>query len=242
MEPLEGVTCGVDGHDPECLCDVVIHEPTPINIHAVQGMWMGQEVADANGFQNWDNPTEVLDYLCAVLLLHDCYDFQKRYCQDTVTQEQIRPRADGYVTEFSIIRVTVRKAMSTRDATIGKVLWGHDLTAEQFTRAISNGHWEMDMPTLLQFEEAIVSGSPSIPTLASRFGMSERAVKNLLSYWPKNKRPVATRGVKNQPHQIRARELVKAGVRNTDVIHIIQNEFGVTLSRSAITKIRTRMK
>lgn len=242
MESLEGVTCGVDNHDPECLCDVVISQETVIDPIAVRGMWMGQEVADANGYENWDNPTEVLDYLCAILLLHDCYDFQKRYCQDTVTQEQIRPRADGYVTESSIIRVTIRKAMSTRDATISKVLADNNLTAGQFTRAISNGHWELDMATLLGFEEAIVSGSPSIPTLASRFGMGERAVKNLLGYWPKNKRPVATRGVKGQPHQIRARELVKAGVRNKDIIHIIENEFGVTLTSSAITKIRNRMK
>jgi hypothetical protein len=242
MESLEGMTCGVDNHDPECLCDVVISQETVIDPVAVRGMWMGQEVADANGYENWDNPQEVLNYLCDILFLHDCYDFQQRYCQDTIgKREQIRPRdSDGYVHKFSIIRVTMREAMSTEGATIAQALRDSGITSADFTRAISAGHWELDEPTLIRFEHVITTEVLSIPELMRRFGMKEGAVRNLLKYWPNRKRKSGRKS--GQPHQKRMRELVSQGVSNKEILRILKDEFDVSLTSAAVSRTRERMK
>lgn len=42
-------TCGVEGHDEDCLCDVIITKPTPITVTIPQDFRYGQEVVDYLG-------------------------------------------------------------------------------------------------------------------------------------------------------------------------------------------------
>lgn len=242
MESLEGMTCGTSGHGPDCLCDVIVSQETPIVRHAVQGMWMGQEVCDANGYENWDDDQEILNYLCDVLFLHDCYIFQQNYCQENNDgQEQIHSRGNGrHVTRNRSIRVTVREAMSTPRASILEVLREQNLTAEEFTRAVSNGHWEMNHDTLMRFERTIFDSSNTYKAIGKQFGLGQTSVARLYKYWPLAPIPKTASQFGSRARHRRMRELISQGVRNKDIIKIIQDEFGETVGASSISKMKRR--
>lgn len=241
MESVEVVTCGVPGHDDDCLCDVVIPSVTPIRKDAVQGMWMGQEICDANGYENWDDDQEILNYLCDVLFLYDCHHFQQQYCDSN--QETIKPRvSDGVIHPSARIRVTVREAMSTGRKPIGQVLAEHGLTAEEFTRAVSQGHWEMDGPTLAEFEAYIHNPKHTLGGIERKFGLGDGPAKRLRAYWPLRPTNIPKRGAGNHPYQRRMRELVTQGCANKDVVRIIKDEFGIDITTSAVTQVKRRMK
>lgn len=241
MESLEGMTCGVWGHEWDCLCDVKISQEIPINRIAVAGLWMGQEVADANGYENWDNPQEVLDYLCDVLFLHDCMAFQSQYCQSG--PERLAPIAGTtFVHPYRSIRVQVRQAMSTPGATIRAVLKDLGLTAEQFTRAASSGHWEMSMTTLEEFERAIMGGNPTYSELEARFSMTNAALRKFRLYWPHQIKDKVSRGVGGRPYQTRMRQLIADGYATSDIVRMLADEFDVTLTPSAVSLAKRRMK
>jgi hypothetical protein len=236
MESLEGMTCGVDNHDPECLCDVVIREVTPINIHAVQGMWMGQEVADANGYENWDNPEELLNYLCDVLFLHDCLDFRSRYCaDDDDNHEGLRP-----FQLWAKVRDSVLQRMAPEGATIRAVLESLGYTAEQFSRASTMGRYSFTMDELEQFESQVMGAPCADRILAGKFGITKSSAHNLKKYWPNRPTSGVYRGQGQHPYQLRMRELIALGKRPKEIVGILADEFGVTLTRSAVSAVKRR--
>lgn len=64
--------CGVDMHDDECLCDVVITDPTPIVVtDAVNDMWMGAEVCKVRGYGIPWTPDTMLEYFSDLCTFYD---------------------------------------------------------------------------------------------------------------------------------------------------------------------------
>lgn len=65
-------TCGVDMHPEECLCDVVITEPTPIRVaDAVDEMWMGAQLCEIRGYgRPWSNE-DMVNYFADMCLFYD---------------------------------------------------------------------------------------------------------------------------------------------------------------------------
>lgn len=237
MESLEGMTCGVDGHEWDCLCDVKISQEIPINRIAVAGLWMGQEVADANGYHDWDNPDEVLNYLCDVLFLHDCLDFQQKYCADNPDHS-----GDTTFETWAVIREAVKNRMADPDANIRSVLGALGYTAEQFTSAVTMGRYVMDMETLVRFENEIMAQTRTYAHLATQFSIGRYTASNLQKYWPHRPLTNKYRGTGARPYQARMRELVKAGVQPTAVVAVIKKEFDVTISKSAVSSLKKRMR
>ena len=238
MESVEVVTCGVDGHEEDCLCDVIVQHVTPVNVNAVQGLWMGQEVADACGLENWDDDQELLTYLCNVLLLHDKFIEEK---QLLVNAEQLVPqKGEVHIRTNKKIRVTVRRAMCAPDARIMDVLNEHGYSVPEFTRAASNGHWEMDEESLRHFEQQILSGEYSMCHMSTRYGLDEQTIGRFRKFWPNRPEQNKMPGNGNHPRNIRTRQLIKQGVAPADIIAIIRDEFGVTLSKSAISQQKRR--
>lgn len=66
------MNCGNILHPDTCLCDVVVHAPTPIAISdGVHGMWMGAQLCDARGYDApWTN-TKILDYFTDMCTFYD---------------------------------------------------------------------------------------------------------------------------------------------------------------------------
>ena len=236
---MEGMTCGTSGHGQDCLCDVVVSQETPINRNAVQGLWMGQEVADARGYENWDDPQELLNYLCDVLLLHDKFIEQQEMLEGE--PEQMVPFAgQSTVNPNRVIRVTVRNAMCDPGARILDVLDKHGYTPQQFTKAASLGHWEMDADTLQRFEDEILAPDYSYSKVSTKFGMNEKGVRKFRRFWPHSQPPTTLRGAGNRPHNIRMRELITQGMRTNDIVSAIKAEFDITITKSAVSQIKKR--
>lgn len=241
---MEGMTCGTSGHGQDCLCDVIVSQETPINRLAVQGLWMGQEVADARGYENWDDPQELLNYLSDVLFLHDKFIEQQEELENTPEEmtayRSTKFKNSGWIHPHRVIRVTVERAMSTPGATILDVLEKHGYTAEEFTKAASNGHWGMDADTLHRFEVAILTSDYSYTQMATEFGMHPNGVRKFRKFWPHSRPPKTVRGFGNRPENIRVRELIALGVRTNDIVDAIKTEFDITIGKSAVSQMKKR--
>lgn len=65
------IGCGCDDHPPECLCDVIIKEPTPIRVTIPYGIEYGDEIAR---FGKWDGTLahwfELVDFAYTALWKH----------------------------------------------------------------------------------------------------------------------------------------------------------------------------
>lgn len=73
----EELGCGTAGHDPACLCDVVITNPLPplqqCFRNAVQELGMGPQIAELRGYGiPWTDET-ILDFLCDVQKFWDAW-------------------------------------------------------------------------------------------------------------------------------------------------------------------------
>jgi len=200
---------------------------------------MGQEVADARGYENWDDPQELLNYLCDVLLLHDKFIEQQDMLE--AEPEQMVPFAGvSTINPNRVIRVTVRKAMCEPGARILNVLDEHGYTPQQFTKAASTGHWEMDAHTLEEFERGILAPDYSYIQMSTQFGLTPKGVRKFRRFWPQSQPPATVRGVGNRPHNIRMRELITQGMRTNDIVSAIKAEFGITITKSAVSQIKKR--
>lgn len=237
---MEGVTCGTSGHGQDCLCDVIIHEVTPICVNAVQGLWMGQEVADACGLENWDDDQELLTYLCNVLMLHDRFIEERNVLAGEPEQMATYRGSNNWIHPYRVIRVDIRHGMCEPDARIMDVLERYGYTAEQFTKAASSGHWEMDAETLQKFEQAILEPDYSYAGVSAKFGLPTTVVRRFRKFWPNSLPPTTSRGFGNKPHNIRMRELITAGMRTNDIVDTIKAEFDITITKSAVSQVKKR--
>lgn len=69
---VQVLTCGVVGHVAECLCDVILGEPTPINF-GLTDVWHGEAVARAMGVGvPWTSAT-VAEYTASLLAAYDLW-------------------------------------------------------------------------------------------------------------------------------------------------------------------------
>jgi hypothetical protein len=236
---MEGMTCGTSGHGQDCLCDVIVSQETPINRDAVQGLWMGQEVADARGYENWDDPEELLNYLSDVLYLHDKFIEQQEELQGE-PEEMVPYSNRTSVNPLRAIRVTVRSAMCVPGARILDVLRKHGYSVEEFTMAASMGHWQMDAHTLQRFEDAILAPNYSYAQVSTEFALTPKGVRKFRRFWPRSQPPTTLRGAGNHPHNIRMRELISQGMRTNDVVTAIKSEFDITITKSAVSQIKKR--
>lgn len=65
--------CPVEGHDPDCLCDVVVTEPAPIISDWMRDGWCSRELAQRFGLSApWTNDT-ILQLLVGQTMVHDEY-------------------------------------------------------------------------------------------------------------------------------------------------------------------------
>ena len=239
MEPVEDLTCGVDNHDDDCLCDVIVSQETAINRLAVQGMWMGQEVADACGLENWDDDQELLTYLCNVLLLHDRFTEQQQRLR--TEPERLVPASNRTtIHPYKRIRVTIQRAMCEPGAHILGVLKEHNITASEFTLAASSGHWSLDEETLAHFEREIMTDNYSVAKLSKQYGVNPNSLGRFRKFWPNRPEKRFIPGDGTHPRTVRIRELIRTGVPYSAIIETIKREFGVTITKAAISQQKRR--
>jgi hypothetical protein len=234
---MENMNCGNPTHDNECLCDVVLTGTTPINVDAVYGMWMGPELCEYRQYKQWTNDS-MLDYLQDLVYLHDMH----KASETASIPEELRPaKGATSIHPCRTIRVNVRRALSQEPTPpIREVLESMGISAERFTEAVSMGAWEMDMEKLERFEHAILHDKRTLISLSKEFGIGPDSIKKFRAYWSNHVAPVIPRGAGTLPHQVRMHQLIGAGLRPREIVKVIADEFGVTISSSAVSQAKRR--
>lgn len=236
------VGCGVDGHDEECLCDVVIVTPTPIGVRdAVHEMWFGEQICDIRGHgAPWTNEG-MLDYFTDLVRGHDAWIASNiQQMMDARAELDIVP---NNIVGWKQIRNSVRQALQGTDPkpTVQVVLNSLGFTAEQFITAVTTGKATMDMETLNRFETRVLEGVTSLAGLAKDFGISVEIAGNLFKYWNVPFSPLYKdiKGTKVQRE--RMRELILQGLMPNDISKILLSEYGYVISRHSVSKAKGKL-
>lgn len=240
VETLDG--CGVKGHHHTCLCDVVIDKPTPIRIKdAVHEMWMGPQLCDIRDYGVPWKDEDILNYLQDLLKGHDAWTLANASLPDE--NDPSNDRWDGRQNNrMKYIRSVMRQTLSMNDPKpkVADILHSLGFTAEEFTTAISTGKYVWDMKKLCEFETTILSGFPSMASLARDFDLGVESCSNLFGYWgvpyTYSKTPQGC-----TPETIaRMNELFAEGRTNKQVSIIMESEYGYILHRFNASKARAR--
>lgn len=85
--------CPVDGHDPDCLCDVVVTEPAPILRDWMRDGWCSRGMAQRLGLSAPWTPDTILQLLVGQVAAHDEYVSQMRLERMTA-EERKRNRSE----------------------------------------------------------------------------------------------------------------------------------------------------
>lgn len=169
------LTCGVDGHDSDCLCDVKITEPTPIR-YGFADCWKHADIVQrATGYEDGEGGAQLADFLEALARGFDA------------TQ---RMRGEGDVDTSTEGLSTVREALSQflQSDPEASIVDAPEAIGESWPRiaaAVTNGKasilhtWHPDGWGML---EAALRDTPTrtANTIAQKFELTEKAVTNLM--------------------------------------------------------------
>lgn len=236
------IGCGVDGHDEECLCDVVIVTPTPIGVRdAVNDMWCGREICDIRGHSAPWTTDNMIAYFTDLVRGHDGW-IASNIPQTIEARAEYDPIPNSIV-GWKQIRESVRQALNGTDPKppVELVLNSLGFTAEQFLSAVTTGKFSMDMETLNRFEICVLNGVTSLAGLARQFGTSVEIAGNLFKYWNVPFSPLYKdiKGTKVQRE--RMRELILQGHMPNDISKILLSEYGYHISRHSVSKAKTKL-
>ena len=65
--------CGVEEHPEDCLCDVVITTPTPVNVRSIAELWGGQSICNIFDLAGPWEPDNLLDFFEKLLYGYDAH-------------------------------------------------------------------------------------------------------------------------------------------------------------------------
>jgi hypothetical protein len=91
------LNCGVEDHDMDCLCDVVVKEPAPVLKDWVRDSWLGREIVKELGLSSPWTPDKILYLLETQTAAHDLY-MKHRYKPTAEMSEKMR-RARSFRTK-----------------------------------------------------------------------------------------------------------------------------------------------
>lgn len=236
------IGCGVDGHDEECLCDVVIVTPTPIGVRdAVNDMWCGREICDIRGHGvPWTNDN-MIAYFTDLVRGHDGW-IASNIPQKIQAVSEYEPVSNAIV-GWKQIRESVRQALNFDDPkpTVESVLTSLGFTAEQFLTAATTGRFTMNMETLNRFETCVLEGVTSLAGLARQFGTSVEIAGNLFKYWNVPFSPLHKDMKGTKIPRERMRQLILQGLMPNDISKILLSEYGYHISRHSVSKAKGKL-
>lgn len=169
------VGCGVASHSDSCLCDVIIPHPTGWVDDAVQGMWMGPEIAELFGYTLPWEEEDIVAYLENVLYAHDHWNDDR-----TELDKQVR-----FPTWASTQRLNIRRMLRSMDCpSIIQVRDELELEHDTLCHVLFTSRRYMTEDELVRFEQAVLGRKHSSPHgLGKEFGMTYNSAKKLHDYW-----------------------------------------------------------
>lgn len=126
--------CGGDGHDADCLCDVVVTKPTPIAVSFPHDITFASLICEHMGYEAPYKPADVLEALqmCARAkdmlsgprdeytwrdnqkVPHDAREFMRQCAEDGMRNKEVRQLVlEGWGVEVSAAYISKRRYLYT---------------------------------------------------------------------------------------------------------------------------------
>lgn len=232
MSNIQGPGCGVRGHSDECLCDVVIVTPTPINADAVQNMWMKQELCNMKNYSQPWTDTKLVSFFEDLVYAHDSWvmvEYVRNYCGNSDYEQNSR---------WQVIRQVLRLYLAQQPMPmIADFMAMFGLSSEELTEMMTSGKRRISWETLELLEQMIRGQKHTLVQIERATGLSQNSVRTLYKYWFSSAPPVATasglpRGFVSQE----ARRLSREGLTPTQVSDKLKQDHGIILCPSDVVR------
>lgn len=134
--------CGIESHEPTCLCDVRPAKSVMVSKDAVFDMWQGERIAEILGYvkgREWTNET-ILEYLETLLYVHDLWaEYNGIYYANESDIVPLQfPQSYSNLQKWKLIRDSVMAAAHQHPMLhVIDILKRLDVTLEQFICAVS---------------------------------------------------------------------------------------------------------
>jgi hypothetical protein len=247
---MEELGCGTAGHDPACLCDVVITDPLPplreCFRDAVQELGMGARVAEVRGYGiPWTDET-ILDFLCDVQKFWDAWHERLENGNYSQLSDVPPVKWDASMRDFQkwgMVRDAVMFCMNRFDHSLVTILGHLDVSADMFMLSATQGKsgvgWKMS--TLDWLDKEMMSENLVMTEVGEKFSLTAHTIRGLRKYW-EERRDRMTNGVDNP-----ARALMQRLCRDTDyppskIVEMVKEAHGITYARSSVSKCRERLR
>lgn len=238
--------CGTAGHDPACLCDVVIVRPLPplteCMTNVVQDLDMGPQVAELRDYGiPWTRET-MLDFLCDVQKFWDAWKTQRNN-NDYTTLEAMPPivwDTSRYMQDlWREVRECVLYAMNRWDCPLGDILAQLQVTPQHFMDSVTNGHntgvW--DYPRLEKLEALFMEQNLNFASMARTMEISSDQIDGLRKYWAQRReRHIGS----DNPAKDYMHQLALTDLKPSVVVRMVKEKHGVEYSRASVSKYRER--
>ena len=238
--------CGTAGHDPACLCDVVIERPLPplteCMTNVVQDLDMGIQVAELRGYGiPWTNDS-ILDFLCDVQKFWDAWKNQRNNADYTTLEAMppIESNSFRYIQDFwRETRDAVMYAMNRWDSPLADILGQLCVSPQQFMDSVTNGHnpdvW--DYPRLEKLEALFMEENLNFANMARTMDMTLANITGLRKYWAQRRdRSIGS----DNPAKDYMHKLALTDLKPSVVVRMVKEKHGVEYSRASVSKYRER--
>lgn len=238
--------CGVDTHDEECLCDVVITKHVDVSVNdAVNNMWMGARICDIKDYGAPWSDGSMLDYFQDLLTLHDAWTVRREFVDvDALTF----PEGMDIILRWKLIRDEVERLITELDAPLVQILSRLNVTIDDFLSAASTNKITVSITeeSMNVLEQRLMNPKQNMDAIASDVGVSLNIVRSLSKYY---------RGRRQRVHgdsrpassmlKVMSTSVNDDGVytyTSSEIMLALKEKFGIEYSRSAISHTRKRMR
>lgn len=141
--------CGIAEHPEDCLCDVIITEPTQVNVRSVSELWGGQGICNIFGLAGPWSPDNLLTFFEKLLYGYDVYHGSATSIRNVRPKVMERAGNETLPSYWKRIRIVIDDVYhESPDANITEVLDMLGLSVEEFRDSImsrrSTPDWDME--------------------------------------------------------------------------------------------------
>jgi hypothetical protein len=231
-----------------CDDDHNLDDVTPIGVNissdAINGMWMGDRIAQIKGL-NLTNRRDILTWLEAVVEIHDM--FVAEFLANKFDELQPLELPTNPLQRWKMIRDAVIIAVRQFDDVTGvlDVLNKLGVTLDEFMIAMSTNKFEGEMneTKFLAFEQAMCSPRPVYMQIVRKYGVNRNLIKTFQELY--EPLVVRTHGRGNNLGLIRKEfhEMILAGtIPDKEIVELINKKYDTTYVVDTVRWHRRQMK
>lgn len=244
--------CGTDGHDPDCLCDVVITNPLPplaeCMTDAVQDMWMARTMCEVRGYSRPWTRDKILDFLEDMRTFYDAYHASnqpmagaERLCE---VEFLVVPFDLKRLEQWKLVRQAIADCMDKfPDDSLVDIMRQLGVTPKFVVDAMTTGKpsrdWDWD--SIARLDALLSEQYVNLAQIGREMGVSAEAIEGLFKYWRGRRIHKWGEVTPVHPAMLMFRKLcLETDMAPVEIVRMVEQKHGVTYARSNVTNTRRR--